>query len=65
MQRGFYKGVPVLLNDAQDMFIYGGEEPFVKIGDAKGLLSNWKEIYAAPLSSFRASLESRSRSKKI
>lgn len=65
MQRSLYKGIPVWVNEAQDMFIYGGSEPFIQIGNAKGLLENWKELYKDTLDVFRSNLEPRSRTKKI
>ena len=66
MQRTLYKGVPVWVNDAQDMFIYGGTvEPHVQIGNSKGLLHNWRELYKNSLDNFRSTLEPRTRAKKI
>jgi hypothetical protein len=64
MQRSLYKGIPVWTNDLCDMYIYGFGEPSVKIGDSKGFLPNWKELYAPYLTVFRSELVSRSRAKK-
>jgi hypothetical protein len=66
MQRVLYRGVPVWVNEAQEMYMYtGNEPPTVKIGDTRGFLENWKDIYKTQLDSFRSTLEPRSRSKKI
>ena len=65
MTRTLYRGIPVWVNDAQDMFIYGIQEPFVKIGTSSGLIHNWREVYSPILTSFRSSMEPRSRAKKI
>jgi hypothetical protein len=64
LQRTLYKGIPVWMNDVNDMFIYGIGEQHVKIGDSKGFFPNWKEVYSEFLKSFRGELVSRSRAKK-
>ena len=61
IQREIYQGIPIWRNDARDMFIYQTEEPRIKIGDSKGFLPNWKEIYEPFLKSFRDKLETRHR----
>lgn len=65
LQRQLFQGIPVWVNESYDMFIYGTEEPYVKIGSAHQLLPNWRELYAPTLESFRTSLAPRNRSQKI
>jgi hypothetical protein len=64
-KRELYKGIPVWRNELNELFIYGTEKPYTKIGDSNGLLADWKEIYEPIITSFRTGLEVRSRSNKI
>jgi hypothetical protein len=64
MQRVLYQGIPVLKNADNDLFIYApSSTESIKLGsESGGFAANWKEIYAAALESYRASLAPRLRS---
>lgn len=64
MQRTIYKGIPVWMNEAGEMFLYDTSEPFLKIGNNKGLIHNWREILNAHMLGYRAAAEPRARAQK-
>ena len=64
MQRVLYQGIPVLKNASNELFIYTpSSTESIKLGsESGGFAENWKDVYAATLESYRASLTPRLRS---